>query len=109
MGISSSFIKQELVHYKPSRTKITNSCMPCASVIAQHPTTFYPVMVVDAAATPTLASNIGPAKTGPTGPLAPALYVILKSGNFVQEIFHKKKHYFRTHTGKQFTATRSEA
>ena len=30
-------------------------------------------MVVDAAATPTLASNIGPAKTGPTGPLAPGL------------------------------------
>ena len=30
-------------------------------------------MVVYAAATPTFASNIGPAKTGPTGPLAPAL------------------------------------
>ena len=30
-------------------------------------------MVVDAAATPMLASNIGSAKTGPTGPLAPAL------------------------------------
>ena len=33
-------------------------------------------MVVDAAATPTLASNIGPAKTGPTGPLAPALTTV---------------------------------
>ena len=33
-------------------------------------------MVVDAAATPTLTSNIGPAKTGPTGPLAPALIML---------------------------------